>query len=122
MQTSEAVDIGFEPDLSDCDGGDAMARREAAKFASGDNLDKDGKTKEHNRHQKFRDHVNMAALVLFWALICCVVLGLVTFVFHLLAPDSWSYLSGAQQDKLQTLLGAALLSSALTQYANKRMA
>ncbi len=122
MQTSEAEEIGFEPDLSDDGGGVVMAQREAAKFASGDNLDKDGKAKEHNRHQKFRDHVNLAALVIFWAIVGCVVLGLIAFVFHLLAPESWHYLSEDQQEKLQTLLGAALLSSALTQYANKRMA
>ena len=98
-----------------------MAALESAKMADG-SLDKDGRAKEHHRHQKFRDHVNWAALVLFWAIVVCVVLGLLGFVFHLLAPDGWHWLSPSQLEKLQTLLGAALLSSALTQYANKRMA
>lgn len=111
----------FEPDEpSNAERADEIAISESAKMAS-DTLDADGKEQEHNRHQKFRNHVNWAVLVIFWALAIGVALGMLVFVFHLLAPQPWHWLSDAQLDKLQTLLGAALLSSALTQYANKRM-
>lgn len=99
----------------------AKAKEEAGKLGSGEDLKADGEIKEHGRHQTFRNHVNVAALIIFWALVTCVIIGLGTFAWHLLAPDCCHYLSEKQLDKLQTLLGAALLSSALTQYTNKRM-
>lgn len=115
------IDSVFEPDESSTNAvADSIALSESARMAS-DTLDADGQKKEHTRHQTFRNHVNWAALAIFWALAACVIVGLLTFVFHMLAPDRWHWLSEPQLDKLQTLLGAALLSSALTQYTNKRM-
>jgi hypothetical protein len=99
----------------------AKANEEAGKIGSGEDLKADGEVKEHGRHQKFRDHVNIAALIIFWAIVVCVIFGLATFAWHFLTPESVHYLSERQLEKLQTLLGAALLSSALTQYTNKRM-
>lgn len=99
----------------------AQATAEAVKLGGGEDLKADGAAKEHGRHQVFRDHVNKAALCVFWTLIACVIFGVVVFAWHLLLPSSCHFLAEKQLDKLQTLLGAALLSSALTQYTNKRM-
>lgn len=121
MISNQAANTGFEPDSPPASAGYLMAQTEAAKLAAGDQLEQDGKEKEHNRHQKFKDHVNIAVLVLFWTIVVCVLLGLLTFLFHLICPSAWHYLDERQLEKLQTFLGAAVLSSALTEYANKRM-
>ena len=101
---------------------DTRALKEALLLSSGDDLEKDGKEQEHARHQKFRNHVNTATLVLFWFIVVCVLIGVAAFAFHLVFPAKWHYLEKDQLDQLKTMLGAAVLSSALTGYASKRMA
>ncbi|MCY1307119.1 hypothetical protein D9M70_570210 [compost metagenome] len=109
----------FEPDNSQYS--DGLARSEAVAFEANDDLDKDGKKQEHGRHQKFRDHANLAAIILLWGILGCTMLGVTVFVLHMILPAQCQWLSPEKLDKLQTLLGAALLSSAMTGYVNKRM-
>lgn len=110
----------FEPDSVSQQ--DELAQAEAIKIGNGDDLESDGKRQEHGRHQKFRNHVNAAMLGLFWLLVALVGAGTIVFVWHLLTPASWHWLEEDSLAKLQTLLGSALLSSALTGYVNKRIA
>ncbi len=110
----------FQPDPQPVP--DARAQQEALKLNSGSDLEKDGRENEHRRHQQFRNHVNTATLVLFWVIVFCVLVGVVAFAFHLVFPKGWHYLDEDQLDQLKTMLGAAVLSSALTGYASKRMA
>jgi hypothetical protein len=109
----------FTPDASKQS--DALAEEEAAKLGAGLDLEHDGRRQEHARHQKFRNQVNLATLILFWVIVVCVGLGVLVFAWHLVTPASWHWLSDAARDKLQTLLAAALLSSALTGYVNRRL-
>lgn len=104
------------------EGSDEIAKTEAQRLASGSALKDEGERREHSRHQAFRDHVNRATLFLFWLLVVAVAIGIACFAFHLVFPESWHYLSEKQLDKLQSMLGAAVLSSALTGYASRRMA
>lgn len=99
---------------------DALARREAIAIETG-SLEADAKQKEHGRHQKFRDHINIATLVVFWTVMSCLVVSIIIFTFHMISPDSWHFLSEAQIGTLKTLLGGAILSSAMSGYVNNRM-
>lgn len=110
----------FQPDDPEKPGG--LAESEALAFGGGDNLEQDREKKEHGRHQKFRDHANIAAIILLWLIMVSTLLGVLVFVLHMIFPPNWHWLSQEGLDKLQTLLGAALLSSAMTGYVNKRMA
>jgi len=110
----------FQPDVQPAP--DTRAQQEALLLGSGDDLEKDGKRRDHGRDQRFRDHVNIATLTLFWFVVVCVMIGVISFTFHLVFPQSWHYLDKGQLDQLKTILGAAVLSSALTGYASKRMA
>jgi hypothetical protein len=107
--------------FSPSNGSDAIANEEALKLATGGDLDKAAEVREHGRHQTFRDHVNRATLILFWLIIICVAIGVLSFVLHLVTPACWHYLKEKQLDDLKSMLGAAVLSSALTGYANQRM-
>lgn len=98
-----------------------LGAQEAAALAANKNLEEDGKHRDHAPFQKFRDHVNLASLILFWTVCASVFGGILTFTWHMLVPESWHYLSPDQLEKLKTILGAAVLSSALTGYANKHM-
>lgn len=110
----------FTPDASKQ--AEALAEEEATKIGAGLDLEHDGQLQEHNRHQTFRNQVNLATLILFWVIIVCVGFGVLVFAWHLITPAPWHWLSEAARDKLQTLLAAALLSSALTGYVNRRLA
>jgi hypothetical protein len=101
---------------------DEKANAEANALANGKELDADGAKKEHNRHQSFRDHLNKAALVLFWTIVVCLIGGIATYAFHMLTPGAWHYLGADQLKELKTVLVSALFSSALSGYVNKRMA
>ncbi len=101
--------------------GDSRATEEALKIAAGDDLERDGKQREHKRHQKFRDHANIAVLILFWLIIISLGVGVMVFTWHLLTPACWHFLNDSQMEKLQTILASALLSSALTGYAKQRL-
>ncbi len=101
---------------------DTLAEEEAMKLNSGEDLEQQGKKKEHERHQQFRDNLNLATLIIFWVIVICVVWGIVTYTFHILTPDNWHYLGDDQLDQLRSILATAILSSALTGYANKQMA
>lgn len=100
---------------------DSRAEAEAAALAEGEDLRKDGARREHKRHQSFREHINRAALVVFWAVIVCLLWALAAYTWHMLMPSDWHYLSAEQLESLKTVLGAALFSSALSGYVGKRM-
>lgn len=103
------------------DTGDARATTEAMKIAAGSDLEFDGRKREHNRHQSFRDHVNIGVLIIIWLIIVSICLGIVVFLWHLLTPERLHFLGDPALEKLQTILSATVLSSALTGYANRRM-
>lgn len=108
----------FVPDQ----GVDSKASTEAALFAEGEDLEREGARRDHNRQQAFRDHVNVAVIALFWAVAACVGAGVLVYAWHLLTPVCWHFATEAALSKLETILVAAVLSSALTNYANRQMA
>jgi hypothetical protein len=97
------------------------AQEEALALQSGVDLAEEAKKRGHGRDQKFKDHLNVAALAIFWCVIACVAWGVVAYGWHLLMPEPWHYLSKEQLNKIESILAAAILSSALTGYASKRM-
>jgi hypothetical protein len=110
----------FAPPDTDSKAG-SIANKEAVALANERDIEKDGKEQEHDRHQAFRNHINKATILLFWVIAVGILCGIVTFVFHLITPDSLHYLTQIQLDKLQTMLSGAVLSSLLTGYVKRRM-
>jgi hypothetical protein len=117
--TGEGRPLAFDAD--DAIAVDGRATSEAVAFAEGVDLEKDGKQREHDRHQSFRDTANAAILWLFRLIAVCLGLGILVYTFHLLCPRSWHFLDKEALDKLQTVMGAAVLSSALTSYVKNRL-
>lgn len=100
---------------------DTLAKAEAMKLGQGDDLERDGREKEHGRHQTFRDHINLAAMLVFWFIVVTLAWGIAAYAWHLLMPEPLHYLDRKQLDRVETILVAALFSSALSGYVNKRM-
>jgi hypothetical protein len=100
---------------------DARAEQEAAMLAQGVDLEEDGKKQEHRRYQSFRNHINLALIFVFWIVAVSIMVGILIYAWHIVAPDKWKFLSEKGFNKLQTLLGSAVLSSALSGYVKQRM-
>lgn len=100
---------------------DARANQEAALLAQGGDLEVDAKKQEHGRHQSFRNHINIALIIVFWIIALSLVIGIAIYSWHILVPDKWKFLTEKGFEKLQTLLGSAILSSALSGYVKQRM-
>lgn len=104
-----------EPDATD-----TLAREEAIAIGSG-SLEANAKEQEHGRHQSFRNHINRATLFVFWSVVSCLIVSIFVFTFHMIAPSNWCFLSEDQLATLKTLLGGAILSSAMSGYVTNRM-
>jgi len=100
---------------------DDRAKKEALMIGGGLDLEADGKKQEHTRHQSFRNAVNTATIILFWVIASCLLVGILTYVWHMITPKNWQYLDKEQLGELKTILVTAITSSALTQYVKKRM-
>jgi len=108
----------FRPDASRST--DALAKQEAIAIGSG-TLKADAQKQEHGRHQKFRDNINAATLIVFWTVVTCLVISIFIFTFHMISPEAWHFLSEEQVGTLKTLLGGAILSSAMSGYVTNGM-
>ncbi|TDL96980.1 hypothetical protein EBP26_00795 [Stutzerimonas stutzeri ATCC 17588 = LMG 11199] len=100
---------------------DSLAKREAVAIAGNEDLDTDGKQKEHGRHQRFQEHANNVALGLLWTVAGFTLIGMAVFVWHIVMPESWCWLTETALDSIRTLLTGVLFSSAMSGYVNKRM-
>lgn len=100
---------------------DSLAASEAALLASNTDLDSDGKKQEHGRHQRFQDNANRVALGLLWAVAIFSLVGMIVYVWHLVAPTCWHWVKADELSTIRTLLTGVLFSSAMTGYVNKRM-
>lgn len=97
---------------------DEKALKEAGGFEA-ESLEVIGNRNHFHRRERFQDCLILGALIAFWLIVAgSVVLGLVWF-YHLLAPESWHYLSERQQEKIHAMLFSGLMSAAVTGSAKR---
>ncbi len=110
---------GFQPPDSPI--ADARANAEAVAIGSGEDLEKQARLREHNRHQFFHDWLNRGVTWVMSAVLVSLLFGVCVLAWHLMTPVGWHWLTDAQLETIKTLLGTAIFSSALTGYVTKRM-
>ena len=88
---------------------DDLALSEAASIGRGD----------YRRDEQLRDHLHYGALVLLWFSIAVFVISSGIWMFHMLAPEAWHFLTSDQRHDLQGLLLAAVGSSLVTDYGRR---
>ncbi|NVZ67046.1 hypothetical protein HX867_33575, partial [Pseudomonas gingeri] len=86
----------FEPDVAAQS--DRLAKKEAAALESNENLDTDGKKKEHGRHQRFQEHANNVVVGLLWTVATFTLIGMSVYVWHLIMLESARWLSDSSLD------------------------
>lgn len=85
---------------------DKSAAKEAESFANED-LDKTAKINDHNRKERFKNHLGTAALIIFWIIVVSFSIMALIWVYHLISPEKMHFLTPLQIDKLQTILFSA---------------
>jgi hypothetical protein len=119
-EEARAMETGvFEPDVAAPS--DRLAKDEAAALGSNEDLDSDGKKKEHGRHQRFQEHANQVVVGLLWTVAVFTLIGMSVYVWHLIMPEPARWLTDNSLDSIRTLLTGVLFSSAMSGYVNKRM-
>ncbi|WP_148209801.1 hypothetical protein [Azorhizobium caulinodans] len=99
---------------------DDAARKEASALASGD-LEAEAAKKEHSRTERFRDHVAIAILIVFWAgFLSLSVLAVLWFINFIIPPEK-AILTSSQSERIISFLTGGGLTSFVANYAKKRL-
>jgi len=106
------------------DSDDSRAALESKQLSSGkskDQLAREAEVAEHDRTEKFRQHFERIALGFLYGLgFGLIVIGM-AWLFHLVTPAGWHWLSADQLDDLQGLLTGGLIVGVLTDHFRKRL-
>lgn len=84
-------------------------------------LKRAAKKNNHSRDQTFKNHVNIVALIGLWGVVVAVLLSGIFYLYHMLSPECWHFLNQAQLEQIRTFVVTAMLSSSLTNYANRHI-
>ncbi|HEH9770447.1 TPA: hypothetical protein SIC81_000782 [Pasteurella multocida] len=84
-------------------------------------LKRTAKKNNHTRDQTFKNHVNIIALIGLWGITGAVILCGVFYLYHMLSPESLHFLNQPQLEQIRTFVVTAILSSSLTNYANRHI-
>lgn len=95
------------------------ATKEADALASG-TLEQQSQVKEQGRTERFRDHVSIAILILFWIGFIALLGAALLWAANFLLP-TWGLLDETQSSKIFSFLTGGGLTGFVTGYAKKRL-
>lgn len=98
-------------------------RGEEAEIPSApfDDLDKQAKAGKHKRHQHFQGSLNCIVILALWAIFIAVLTSGGIYLWHMLTPIKLHFLESNQLEQIRTFVVTAILSSSLTNYANRHI-
>lgn len=97
---------------------DNNASKEAESFENA-NLEEVARRNAHQRKEHFKAHFAKAALIVFWIIVVSFLTIALIWVYHLITPEEWHFLTTLQIDKLQTILMSATVIKIGQDYLNK---
>lgn len=86
-----------------------------------DNLEQKAKEGKHKRHQNFQSSLNCIVILSLWAIFLSVLSCGVVYLWHMLTPEYKHFLTQTQLEQIRTFVVTAILSSSLTNYANRHI-
>lgn len=86
-----------------------------------DELNQKAKEGKHKRHQHFQGSLNCIVILALWAIFIAVLTSGGVYLWHMLTPESWHFLQAPQLEQIRTFVVTAILSSSLTNYANRHI-
>lgn len=100
---------------------DDLATRESNALAAEDDLEAVERKNDHNRMESLRHIVHDLARWFLMLAGVIVTVGILFWSWHLLLPEELWFLSGAQRDRIQTILTTILFSGLVGGYARRVM-
>lgn len=88
---------------------------------SSNDLKKLAEGEKHSRHQKFQNALNWLVIIALWLIFASVVICGLSYLAHMILPKKWHYLDIEQLEQIRTFVVTAILSSSLTNYANRNI-
>jgi len=104
---------------------ESLAEEESQAFAQGDYLDRERKRREHNRRESLRDHLAKGFVYLVWLAVGLVAVGSAIWLYHVVMPPGWCWLTETQYAKLesilQTVMFGALIGAVFSEYTQRHL-
>jgi hypothetical protein len=117
LPADEAAMLGLGPDI---DSGTREAQQ-LGRGLSAEAIKAESEENEHRRAEKFKDHFELISIVSLYGVFVLVLIVGFTWLFHLLTPDKWHYLTADQVSKLQNIVTGGILTGIATGHIKKRM-
>ena len=76
---------------------------------------------EHRRNENFRDHFERIAIIALWLTAVLLFVVGFTWLYHLLMPERWHWLSADQVLKLQNIVTGGVLAGVAGNHIKKRL-
>lgn len=84
-------------------------------------LEQKAKEGKHKRHQHFQGSLNCIVILALWSIFLSVLACGGVYLFHMLTPETKHFLKETQLEQIRTFVVTAILSSSLTNYANRQI-
>jgi uncharacterized membrane protein YcjF (UPF0283 family) len=97
---------------------DLLAEREASAIETG-NYEQEARKNEHYRRERFQNHLGYAAIILFWLAVFALILMATCWIWHIVAPEQWHFLTAQQISSIQNMLFSATIAKFIPQIAKK---
>jgi hypothetical protein len=97
---------------------DQAAENEARLFENGD-YDKIATRNKHRRDERVKWHMGLVAILLFWLVVIAIIFIGFSWLWSILAPASWQYLSDVQLSEARTILTSALLVKVISEFTKR---
>ncbi|MFM9978413.1 MAG: hypothetical protein ACKVOP_10280 [Sphingomonadaceae bacterium] len=97
---------------------------EAKQLASGKSVDElasQAASDDYHRGKAFKDNWEQIAIAAMWVLAIAGMAISATWLYHVLAPENWHWLSGDALAKLQNLFTGGVLVTAFGDHFRKRL-
>jgi hypothetical protein len=81
----------------------------------------EAKQGDHFRRERLRNHFSHAAVLCIWCVASAMMMGFFIWVFHLVAPEAWQFLSAERISKLESIVTTGSVATLIAQYIKKQL-
>ena len=117
----EFDDINPSIDISNKSPENRGEEKEMPPSALDNALESQAKKGKHKRHQHFQGSLNCIVILALWSIFFAVLVCGAVYLWHMITPECKHFLAQAQLDQIRTFVVTAILSSSLTNYANRHI-
>src|SRR5436190_12807887 len=81
----------------------------------------EAKQGEHSRNEDLRDQIHLAVVVGIWCAVFALLAAFFVWVFHLLAPEEWQFLTAQRISKPESSMTTGSIATLIANYFRQRL-